>query len=57
MTEPVKYHRNGTITVWNVYTQTWMRQIEPSELPDTVVATLPNKHRNRIILLQDRGCK
>jgi len=42
-----KYHRDGTITIWNVYTQTWLR-ISASHVPASVLATLSDKERARI---------
>jgi hypothetical protein len=44
------YHRDGTITVWNVYTQQWERTSRPS---DRVLSSLDQRDRDRAI----RHCK
>lgn len=41
-----KFHRDGTVTVWNVYTQQWERTGRPS---DRVLASLESKERERVI--------
>ena len=38
-------HRDGTVTVWNVYTQTWQRV---RSLSDPVSASLPRSERDLI---------
>lgn len=41
------FHRDGTVTVWNVYTQSWdMRTSNPS---DRVLASLSTEERERVI--------
>ena len=40
------FHRDGTITVWNVYTQQWLRTSQPS---DAVLASLDSRERDRVI--------
>jgi hypothetical protein len=40
-----KFHRDGSITVWNVYTQSWERTSRPS---DRVLASLEPKERDRV---------
>jgi hypothetical protein len=40
-----KYHRDHTVTVWNVYTQQWERTSRPS---DRVLASLSDQERQRI---------
>lgn len=39
------YHRDGTVTVWDVYTQSWLRTAQPS---DKVLASLSPKERERV---------
>lgn len=41
-----KFHRDGTVTVWNVYTQTWIRTSRPS---DAVLASMANEERAKVI--------
>ena len=40
------YHRDGSVTVWDVYSQQWIRTKRPS---DQVLASLDNKERQRVI--------
>jgi len=40
-----KYHRDGTVTVWDVYRQAWTRTAAPS---DRVLASLTEAERARI---------
>ena len=42
-----KYHRNGTVTIWNVYTQTWVTY-HAASVPDKVMASLGNIEREKI---------
>jgi hypothetical protein len=44
------YHRDHTVTLWNVYTQSWMRTSRPS---DRVLASLTPRERARVL----RHCK
>lgn len=39
------YHRDGTVTVWDVYTQQWLRTSRPS---DQILASLPAEERERV---------
>lgn len=41
-----RYHRDKTVTVWNVYTQEWLRTSRPS---DRVLASLDTAERDRAI--------
>jgi len=41
------YHRDGTVTVWNIFSQTWMR-LRAEHVSDPVLASLPEADRNRI---------
>ena len=42
-----KYHRDGSVTLWNVYTQTWQRR-SASRISDDVLSTLSPEERKRI---------
>lgn len=39
------FHRDGTVTVWDVYTQSWVRTSRPS---DRILASLSSE-RDRVI--------
>lgn len=39
-------HRDGTVTVWDVYTQSWVRTARPS---NQVLASLPQADRDRVV--------
>ena len=41
----ITYHRDGSITVWNVYTQSWLRTTKPS---DRILASLNDRERRRV---------
>ena len=50
------HHRDGTVTVWNVFTQSWERMscaalVQACEQPhgNLVLPTLPERDRRRII--------
>jgi hypothetical protein len=40
------YHRDATVTIWNVYTQSWLRTGRPS---DRILANLDDRKRERVI--------
>lgn len=40
------YHRDGSVTLWNVYNQQWERLDEPS---DRILASLNVSQRERVI--------
>lgn len=42
-----RYHRNGTVTVWDVYQQQWLRQV--GIVPSAVLATLTHEDRERVL--------
>jgi hypothetical protein len=42
------FHRDGSVTFWNVYTQTWQRR-DFDRIPDEILATLPWNERGRIL--------
>ena len=55
MTYQTKFHRDGTVTLWNVYTQQWVRVSAQSlvaqcERPfgNMLLPTLPESERARI---------
>lgn len=41
-----KYHRDATVTLWDVYQQQWIRTARPS---DRQLASLSSKVRARVI--------
>ena len=41
------YHRDGTVTLWDVYAQTWMR-LPACRISDKIMATLSDSERRRI---------
>ena len=40
------FHRDGTVTVWDVYTQSWRRTGRPS---DALLASISEPQRARVI--------
>lgn len=40
------YHRDGTVTLWDVYQQQWVRQ---AGFSDAVYASLDDKDRTRVL--------
>jgi Fe-S cluster biosynthesis and repair protein YggX len=42
-----KYHRDGTVTIWNVFSQAWQRH-QADLIADSVLATLNDSERARI---------
>lgn len=51
------YHRNGEVTVWDVYQQQWVRTARPR---DEVLASLSTDSRERVLRhckLQDDGAQ
>ncbi len=40
------YHRDGTVTTWCVFTQTWRRGSSPS---DRMLASMDNAERARVM--------
>lgn len=49
-----KYHRDGTVTYWDVYTQGWTRQAA-TDISDEILATLNDKERARILRVAARA--
>lgn len=41
------YHRDGTVTVWDVYRQGW-RRLRADRISDSLLATLTERERARI---------
>ena len=48
------YHRDGTVTVWNVYTQQWER-IAADQVSDQILASLNETERRRIAKMAERA--
>ena len=53
MSTKTKFHRDGTVTYWDVYRQQWVRRSASDILDDPVwgdmiLATLPESERARI---------
>ena len=48
------YHRDGTVTVWNVYTQQWER-IAADQVSDQILASLNETERRRIGKMAERA--
>ena len=42
-----KFHRDGSVTIWNVYRQQWVRTSASAVTAETL-ATLTDAERNRI---------
>ena len=42
----VTFHRNATITAWDVYTQSWTRTAKPSA---SLLASMDESTRSRVI--------
>ena len=45
------FHRDGTMTIWDVYTQSWVRTPDPS---DKLLAFMSQLTRERAIARRDR---
>jgi hypothetical protein len=50
-----KFHRDGTVTIWNVYRQGWVRYAA-AEVPDRIQATLDDAQRARIARMAASVC-
>lgn len=48
-----KFHNDGTVTYWSVYTQTWRRRYD--WITDEDLAALPGKDREKIRKHLKRG--
>ena len=44
--DKITYHRDHTVTLWNVYSQEWIRTGVPS---DRILASLNPRERDRVI--------
>lgn len=42
------YHRDGTVTIWSVHEQRWLR-VSASEISDQELAAMPDAWRARIL--------
>ena len=45
MNTKTKFHRNATVTIWDVYSQSWLRTARPT---DAQLAALPAAERERV---------
>ncbi len=57
-----KFHRDGDVTIWNVFTQQWERRsarylVEQCEHPfgNLILPTLRQEDRQRIVRVAKRG--
>lgn len=48
MTTKTKFHRDGTVTVWDVHAQQWRRMTPAALLAAGLLPTLPRAERARI---------
>jgi hypothetical protein len=51
-----KFHKDGTITIWNIYLQQWERR-QADQIPDDVLASVGNIERERIYKHARKGAK
>ena len=47
------YHRDGTVTLWDVYQQQWVR-LAADQVSDQILATLSDTERRRIVKMAGR---
>jgi hypothetical protein len=47
------FHRDGTVTFWNVYEQQWNRT-EASQISDQNLASMSEADRNRVIKMASK---
>jgi hypothetical protein len=47
------YHRDGTVTLWHVYRQAWVR-LHVRDISDDTLATLSHTERRRIETMRGR---
>ena len=52
--EKITYHRDGSVTLWDVYLQNWVRTSRPS---DQVYASLSTEERARVTRHVEKGEK
>jgi hypothetical protein len=56
MNPKTTYHRDGTVTVWDVYQQVWRRRPALAIRDDhAVMASLNDRERARITTMADRA--
>jgi hypothetical protein len=48
-----KYHRDGSVTFWNIFTQTWQRR-SASRISDEILSSLSSAERTRIARMAAR---
>jgi len=41
------FHRDGTITFWDIFQQTW-RRLAAADISDHILASMPARERKRI---------
>jgi hypothetical protein len=51
-----KFHKDGTITIWNIYRQQWERH-RADQIPDDVLASVGTIERERIYKHAGKGAK
>lgn len=42
------YHRDGTVTYWSVYHQSWQHRVPAQDIPDRELAAMSETERRRI---------
>jgi hypothetical protein len=48
-----RYHRDGSVTVWNVFAQKWQR-VRASRISDEILTSLSPRERARIAKIASR---
>ena len=43
-----KYHRNGDVTLWDIYVQQWIRCALEHRIAEEIYASLPESERVRV---------
>jgi len=53
-------HRDGTVTYWSVYQQSWITHVNPCAIPDKEYAAMSAPERDRIlareVIAKCHGC-
>ena len=50
------FHRDGTITLWHVYRQQWVR-MAATAISDETLATLSQRERARALRMRAKACR
>ena len=50
------FHRDGTITLWHVYRQQWVR-LAAAAISDETLATLSHRERARVLRMRVQACR